>query len=305
MEKQYWIGVDLGGTNMRAGLVDGTGAVLRERKEATEAQKGADYVIRKLTSLIEKTSSDYDIQGIGIGMPGPLNPYKGIVMNPVNLPGWDNIPLGNRLAEHFKVPCFIDNDCNVAALAEAAAGAGRGYAIVFYITVSTGVGGGLCINRRIISGATGNAGEIANIIVGPDTAKHSFLNPGSLEGMASGVSILRMAEEQGIKAEKAHEVFRLAEAGNEAAKKITEAAIDSLARGMAAIAHVVDPHIFVLGGGVSLSVPGFIERVKNSFEQYIYKVMRGRIEVKPAELPDPGIVGAVLMARERMEGISL
>ncbi|HYE80912.1 MAG TPA: ROK family protein [Clostridia bacterium] len=299
--KQYWIGVDLGGTNIRTGLVNEEGIILREQKEETEAYKGSDYVIEKLMSMIEKTGSGYEIQAIGIGMPGPLNPYKGIIMNPINLPGWNNIFLADILKKHFDVPCYIDNDCNVAALAEALEGAGKDYPIVFYITVSTGIGGGLCINRQIISGATGNAGEIANIVISRDTVKHSFLNPGSLEGMASGISILRMAAEHGIKAEKAHEVFLMAEAGNAAAIKIADIVVDSLARGMATIAHVVDPHIFVLGGGVSLAVPGFTGMIKERFEQYIYEVMRNQIEIKPAQLSDPGIIGAVYMARKRIE----
>ncbi|KUO70612.1 MAG: hypothetical protein APF77_17585 [Clostridia bacterium BRH_c25] len=301
MYKQYWIGVDLGGTNIRTGLMNDAGVILREQKEPTEAYKGSDYVIEKLKNMIENTGMGYEIQAIGIGMPGPLNPYKGIIMNPINLPGWNNIFLGDILKEHFNVPCYIDNDCNVAALAEASEGAGKDYPIVFYITVSTGIGGGLCINKRIISGATGNAGEIANIVVSRDSIKHSFLNPGSLEGMASGISILRMASEHGLKVDKAHEVFFLAEAGNATAIKIVDIVVDSLARGMATISHVVDPHIFVLGGGVSLAVPGFAEMIKARFEQYIYEVMRSQIAVKPAQLSDPGIVGAVYMAKMRIE----
>jgi len=130
--KQYWIGVDLGGTNIRTGLMNDAGVILREQKEPTEAYKGSDYVIEKLKNMIENTGMGYEIQAIGIGMPGPLNPYKGIIMNPINLPGWNNIFLGDILKEHFNVPCYIDNDCNVAALAEASEGAGKDYPIVFY-----------------------------------------------------------------------------------------------------------------------------------------------------------------------------
>lgn len=300
--EKYWIGVDLGGTNIRVGLFDNEGVILREQKELTEVDKGPAHVIHRLKTMIDKVKGSYRIQGIGIGMPGPLDPYEGVVLNPVNLTGWDGIPLASIMNDYYNVPCYIENDCNVAALAEAVEGAGKGYPIVFYITVSTGIGGGLCINREIISGATGNAGEIGNIIVKENGILHSYLNPGSMEGMASGTSILRMAREEGLDIQQAHEVFLAAEEGNPIALGIVETTVDALARGMAAIAHVIDPYIFVLGGGVALSVPGFVDKVRDRFEQYIYQVMRGKIKVELAQLSDAGMIGAMYMIRKKMEG---
>lgn len=300
LDDKYWIGVDFGGTNIRVGLFNDAGELLSEQRERTEADKGPDYVIEKLKKTIDKTKTGFQVTGIGIGMPGPLDPYKGVVLGPVNLPGWDDIPLADILSDHFRVPCFIENDANVAALAEATEGAGKGYPIVFFITVSTGVGGGLCINGEIISGATGNAGEIGNIIVKDDGPRHSYLNPGSLEGMASGTSILRLGRERGLLVEHTHEVFSLAEEGSAVAIEVIEETTDALARGMAAIAHVVDPHIFVLGGGVSMGVSDFPRKVKEKFEQYIYQVMRGRIEIELAKLSDPGMIGAMVLAKKRI-----
>lgn len=300
LDTKYWIGIDLGGTNVRVGLLNNEGIILKEQKELTEVEKGSEYVIEKLKAMISTIKSDFNILGIGIGMPGPLDPYKGIVLNPVNLPGWDNIHLAKILSDYFGVPCFIENDCNVAALAEALDGAGKDFPIVFYITVSTGIGGGLCINGEIISGSTGNAGEIANIIVKENQIKHSFLNPGSMEGMASGTNILRMAKAKGLDLEHAHEIFNLADKGDPIAFEIAEMVIDSMARGLATIAHVIDPHIFVLGGGVSISTPNFIEKVRNRFEQYIYDVMRGKIKIELAKLQDPGMIGAMYMVRKRI-----
>ncbi|MFZ5968006.1 MAG: ROK family protein [Bacillota bacterium] len=302
MKERYWIGVDLGGTNVRVGLLNDAGILLREQKKLTEVVKGPEHVIEKLKGMITEIKDEDEIKGIGIGMPGPLDPYQGIVQNPVNLPGWDNIPLGDMLTDYFKVPCFIENDANVAALAESLEGAGKDYPIVYYITVSTGVGGGLCINGEIISGATGNTGEIGNIIIKENGVRHSFLNPGSLEGMASGTGIMRMAEEKGLHIRQAHEVFSLAAEGNPDALEITEAALDALGRGMAAIAHVIDPHIFILGGGVAVSVPGFLEKVRAKFEQYIYEVMRGKIKIELAQLSDPGMIGAMYMVKKRAYG---
>jgi glucokinase len=205
------------------------------------------------------------------------------------------------LKDHFRIPCFIENDCNVAALAEATVGAGKGKGIVFYVTVSTGIGGGLCIDGKIFSGATGNAGEIANIIIKENGVRHSYLNPGSMEGLASGTGILRIAKEAGLDVEQTHEVFSKAKEGNEAAKEIVETAIDSLARGMAAVAHVIDPHVFVLGGGVALAVPDYVNKVKERFDSYIYQVMRNKIRIELAKLADPGMIGAMYMVKNRLE----
>lgn len=301
MENKYWIGIDFGGTNIRVGLFNNKGSLIKELRTKTEAPKGPQYIIEKLQNTIEIIKENKDIGGIGIGMPGPLNPYEGVVLSPVNLPDWDSVPLASILSKQFHVPCYIENDCNVAALAEALEGAGKGYPIVFYLTVSTGVGGGLCINGDIISGAYGNAGEIGNIIVTDRPIMHSYLNPGSLEGMVSGTCILKRAMYAGLKVNNTHEVFELAKENNIIAKEIVDSAMDSLAKGMAAIAHVIEPHIFILGGGVATSVPNFAADVKERFEEYIYPIMRGKLQVTLSQLAEPGMLGAMYLVKRKIE----
>ncbi|SCZ03269.1 ROK family protein [Alkaliphilus peptidifermentans] len=303
MENKYWIGIDFGGTNIRVGLFK-EDKLIHENKFLTEADRGPDYIIENIKKNIQIIKGVHDIEGIGIGMPGPIDPNKGVVLSPVNLPGWDSIPLTDILTKYFEVPCYIENDCNVAALAESLEGAGKGLNIVFYITVSTGVGGGLCINGEIVSGASGSAGEIANIIVSDKPVKHSFLNPGSLEGMASGTSIIKLAKKEGLNVNHAHEVFRLADENNKAAKEIIDSVMDHLARGMAAIAHVIDPNIFILGGGVSNSVANFAPNMKERFEQYIYPTMRGKIQVKASQLSEPGMLGAMYLVKQKVKNIN-
>lgn len=300
MDKKYWIGVDFGGTNIRVGLFDDEGSLLKEIKFPTEAAKGPQYIIDKLISRIAEVMGEKVIGGIGIGMPGPLNPYEGVVLSPVNLADWDSIPLADIISKHFDVPCFIENDCNVAALAESLVGAGRGLPIVFYLTVSTGVGGGLCINGEIISGAFGNAGEIGNIIVTNEPIEHSYLNLGSLEGMVSGTCILKRGINAGLNVSHTHEVFELVKTNNVIAKEIVVSAMDSLAKGMAAIAHVIEPHIFILGGGVATAVPDFVEEIQNRFEGYIYPIMRGKLKVTLAQLPEPGMLGAMYLVKNKV-----
>lgn len=302
MENKHWIGIDFGGTNIRIGLFDTEGGLVKEHRLPTEADKGKEYIIENLKCNIEKIKGDRGLGGIGIGMPGPLNPYEGLVLKPVNLPDWDSVPLAAIISDYFKVPCFIENDCNVAALAEALEGAGKGYPIVFYLTVSTGVGGGLCINGEIISGAFGNAGEIGNIVVTDRPILHSYLNPGSLEGMASGTCILKRAVNQGLAVQYTHQVFNLAAEGNAVAHEIIDSAMEALAKGMAAIAHVIEPHVFILGGGVAASVPNFIEEIKVRFEKYIYPIMRGKLKVVPCRLQEPGMLGAMYLVKRKLTG---
>lgn len=301
LSEKYWLGIDLGGTNIRVGLFNDFAVILDEKKWLTEAEKGPDYVIQKLMDAISDIKKDYIIQAIGIGLPGCLNSHEGIVLSCTNLPGWINIPIASIISDHFQTPCFIENDCNLAALAEATIGAGKGYSIVYYITVSTGIGGGLCINGENISGATGNAGEIANIIVRECETRHANLNSGSLESMASGLAILRAAKEKGLDIKHAHEVFILASQGNKDALDIAESTLDSIARGMAAIAHVVDPHIFILGGGVAVSVFDFTCKVRERYEKYVYETMRGKTRIELAKLKEPGIIGAMCMAKKQYD----
>jgi len=120
------VGVDLGGTNIRAALLDEKGTILREVREKTEAHLGPVRIIAKLISVVERVKGEEKVRGIGIGCPGPLDAKTGIILSSPNLPGWDMIPLASMVEEHFQLPVKVDNDANVAAVAEAILGAGSG-----------------------------------------------------------------------------------------------------------------------------------------------------------------------------------
>ncbi len=224
-------------------------------------------VIANLISLIERVKGDEDVLGIGIGCPGPLDARSGTILSPPNLPGWDRIPLASIVEEHFELPVKVENDANVAAVAEAKLGAGAGYESVYYLTVSTGVGGGFVINGKVFQGANGYAGEVGNMIVVPNGRKHPSLNPGALESLASGTAIGAAGESNGIPG-GSEAVFNEARNGNEAAQSIIDEAVDYLAMAIANLTHAINPDVFVVGGGVmsarradSPSVKGKSERV--------------------------------------------
>jgi len=295
----YTIGVDLGGTNVRVALVDLEGTIIKEVNQPTEAAKGPDYVINKMIAMIAEITENESVSSVGIGSPGPLDPRTGVIIEPPNLPGWRNIPLVELIKKETGLQVVLDNDANSAALAESRVGAGKGYESVYYLTISTGVGGGFVINGNIYLGAQGYAGEVANMIVQPNGKKHSNLNPGALEGLASGTAITREGRERLGITGGAEEVFKLAAEGNSEAQFIIDEAVTYLAIGIANLAHSVNPDIFILGGGVMKSEKQFLEPLRQKVKSFVYEGLKEHIKIVPAALgTKAGIVGAALLPRQ-------
>lgn len=292
------IGVDLGGTNIRTALIDSAGHIIKEIQKKTEAEKGADYVIKKMIQMIHQINENQKIKGIGIGAPGPLNPFNGTILNPPNLPGWEAVPIVALINKEFNLPVFLDNDANAASLAEARLGAGKGYASVFYITVSTGVGGGLVIDGQIFQGAKGYAGEVGNMVIVPNGKESPGLNPGALETLASGTAIGRAGKEKLGLSGNAEEVFKLANEGNVTAQHIIDEAVGYLAIGIANIAHILNPSIFILGGGVMNASEQILEPLRQKVQPLLYPGLRDTVEIKAAALgTKAGVIGAGMLVR--------
>ncbi|MFW5696322.1 MAG: ROK family protein, partial [Phototrophicaceae bacterium] len=163
----YVIGVDLGGTRLRAALLDTDFNIVKREETLTKAHEGRDATLDRIKSLIreilpEDTST---VRGIGISAPGPLNPNTGVVVAPPNLPGWQDVQLGHILKEAFDLPVYVGNDANVAMLAEAAHGSAQGYRHAIYITVSTGIGSGIVVDGRLLLGKQGLAAEAGHMVM--------------------------------------------------------------------------------------------------------------------------------------------
>lgn len=298
MMVNYTIGIDLGGTNLRVALVDDKGTIISEQECRTEPEKGPDYVIRNIADMIHSVKGDYSISGVGIGSPGPLNPKTGIIIEPPNLTGWSNVPIVAALSKTIGLPVTLDNDANAAALAEATIGAGAAHESVFYITVSTGIGGGLIIGKKVFQGAQGYAGEIGNMIVSPNGRKHSNLNPGALEALASGTAISNIGQEKLGITGGAAEVFRLAEEKNSVAQQIIDEALEFLAIGIANLAHSINPEVFVLGGGVMKSEKQVLGPLREKVKNLVYPGLRESIKIVPADLGSKaGVIGAAFLPR--------
>ncbi len=194
----YVVGVDLGGTQIRVCLADTGGEILREAKQPTLAREGLQPVLGRIKETIAQVLQGTpvaDVLSIGVGSPGPLDPRTGVVIAPPNLPGWHDVPLRDILSQEFGLPVYVNNDANVAALAEQRFGAGRGCSDIVYLTISTGVGGGIICGGQLLLGAHGLAGEPGHITVEPDGPRCNCGNVGCLEVMAAGPAIARHALE--------------------------------------------------------------------------------------------------------------
>jgi glucokinase len=255
------IAVDIGGTHVRAALYeeDKPKPIAHERA-ATEADKPGVY--GRLKAAVEAVwPKDKEVLGIGISSPGPLDPHTGHVLATPNIPEWHDFPLAPNLAEDFGVPAFLSNDANLGALGEWKFGAARGHADVLYLTISTGVGGGVIANNQLVQGYHGLAAELGHIILDPDGPLCSCGFRGHLEAFSSGPSIARYVLEQikqGAKSSiqlddrlSARQVAEAAKQGDSLAISAYQRAAEYLGMGVANFLHSFDPSIVILGGGVT------------------------------------------------------
>ena len=292
--KKY-IGVDLGGTNISATVVDIEGRILCMEKTRSNPERGAEPVMETMISLIESLDGYEECEGIGMGIPGPINTAEGKIIVSTNLPKLIGFPIADYISRHFGKPAYMDNDVKVAALGEAVQGAGKGYPIVYYVTISTGIGGALVINQKVVSGQNGHAGEIGNICIDRNREKYNILNAGAVENEASGTAITRKGRAVfGDQIQDAGDVFKLAADGNARAEKIVDDMSYDLAVMFSAIGHIVDPHVFVVGGGVMKGKDVFFNKMEQYYRSMIHEGMQP-VVFREAQLEEPGIIGAAML----------
>jgi len=250
------------------------------------------------------------VRALGIGMPGPLDPAKGLVISPGNLPGFINVPLNSILTRRTGIRSYIHHDAHLAALAEHMHGAGRGSNNLIYVTVSTGIGAGLILDGKLYSGAGGIAGEVGHIVVQPGGPLCSCGNNGCVEALASGTAIAREARLlaalevgsvlHGIEFPNAADVVRAARRADPLAVRILEAAGTSLGIAMGTLVNLFNPDMIVLGGSVINAGRLLLSPMHRSMEHSSWKAARRGLRiVKPALGADVGLIGAVEYARLR------
>jgi glucokinase len=311
-----FIGVDLGGTRLRVAVANARGDVRTVVRVDTQAERGPDDVIDRIVQTIDRALDSAGVRrqaitAIGIGMPGPLNGAKGVVISPVNLPGWKNVPLARILAERTGIRTFLEHDANLAAFGEWRRGAGKGARHMVYVTVSTGIGAGLIIHGQLYSGAGGTAGEIGHTVVQPGGPLCRCGNFGCLEAVASGTALARMAKEA-VMGPMATSLRALSGPGRPTARDVTEAARqgDAVARELLAragtflgislgtVVNLLNPELIVLGGSVMKAGPLIRVPMRTSLVASSWQAARHGLRiVSPALGQDVGLIGAVEWAR--------
>jgi len=230
--------------------------------------------------------------------PGPLDLINGQILTPPNLRGdWQHLHVAQELSDRIGLPVYLNNDGNLAALAEAVIGEGKDYRFVQFLTVSTGIGAGFVIDKNIYQGAHGWANEVENTIMKQGGPCHGSILPGGIEGISSGTAITTRARKAGLDVKHAGEVNDLAKAGNETAQEIMTDAKVHLANFIAAIYNLTDPDIVILGGSVAIKVEGFVQEVEELVKSKVYEAQREFIKVRKSTLSeDSGLLGAAYLA---------
>jgi glucokinase len=317
-ELQYVIGIDVGGTNIKAGVVDYQANILAEMKVLSEASSsGPDAILNKLQRIVTELISQMKGQSpmaIGFGIPGAIHSVDGVVTQAPNFPALNGMPLRNLMSEKLKLPCFIDNDANCIALGEMWAGAGRGYSHILLLALGTGIGGGVIIDDEMLRGADGMAAELGHIAVEIDGAKCNCGSAGCLETIASATGILRMFREQ--KSQNAKStlnslqdtsitpavIYAEALKGDQFSRTLIEQAGRGLGVGMASFINIFNPEIVIIGGGVAAAWEILIPPAIETMKRRAFKAPAARVKVVRAEKEDDaGIFGTAYLAWDELK----
>ena len=316
---RHVLAIDIGGTKLAAGIVTATGELLDTVRTPTFVEQGPDRIVERLLdlsrTLLQRTHAS--VSRVGIGCGGPLDTRRGLIQNPPNLPGWIDYPLVRRIQAGLGLPVSLENDANAAALAEYHFGAGRGTRHMVYLTISTGIGGGLILDGELYRGKHGNAGELGHIQVRYDGRPCNCGGRGCLEAYASGTNIARRARELAahhpesllarlvptLEDIQAQTVLAALQAGDPVANALWDETLDILAAGVASIVHAFDPERVVIGGGISNFADLLFPPLRERVARRSMPALADSVDICPAAFAENvGILGAAAVAlREPME----
>lgn len=303
---KYAFGVDIGGTTVKLGLFDKEGCVLAKWEIPTDKSNEGSAILPDVADSIkakmqERGIEKDDVVGVGVGAPGPID-SEGTVYRAVNL-GWGVFNIAKVLNGYLDLPVKAGNDANVAAFGEMWQGGGKGYKNLVAVTLGTGVGGGIIVEGNILTGATGAGGEIGHIHIEDNEEECcGCQNKGCLEQYASATGVVRLAKKRLAKDNapsklrngnlSAKAVFDAVKEGDEVAIEIAKEFGDYLGKGLAAVAGVVNPEVFVIGGGVSKAGDVLFEYICPAYQKYAFHGCRSAKFVLATLGNDAGIYGA-------------
>jgi len=321
MAERMVVGVDLGGTNLVTGAVTQSGEVVSRVKVPTLASEGPDAVIGRIVGAVEGVIEDSgadkgDVMAVGCGVPGPLNWQTGIVFTPPNLPGWTNVPLAPILADRLGITTYIENDANSAGYGESWAGAGRKVDDLIALTLGTGIGGAIILGNKLWRGIDGTAGEIGHMIIQIDGRPCNCGSRGCFEqyGSATGIAItaremieagrdttLTEMADGDLDRLTSKDVYDAYQAGDKLAGEVLAETGRLLGIGLATLANLLNPEMFVICGGVIAAGDVLFDPIRRTMRELAFKEPGERAQVVPAELgDDAGLIGAAGVALQRV-----
>ncbi len=308
-----WIGVDLGGTNIKAGLVLANGTIHLQKNVESEISCGYNYVFDKIveftTELCQTAGNDFSIKGFGIGVPGLIDVKNKLLVEASNFPGWKNVKIGNELEKRLGFSVAVDNDANLAALGEHVFGAGQGVSEMLMVTLGSGVGSGLILNGEIYHGSRSAAGEFGHTIIQKDGPLCTCGRRGCVEAFVGKYAILRRIKE--LVENDPHsllremepqqitpkDIFTAAQKGDKTAILLFKQVGESLGVGLGNVANLLNLERVVIGGGISNAGEFIFQPARQMLARIAFKTNYETITIVPARLGEnAGLVGAATLA---------
>jgi glucokinase len=311
------VGVDLGGIEVKAGLVDSEKGIVKKYISKTEVSQGKEKVVKNICKAIEEVSKGYSFEAIGIGSPGSIDRDSGIIRFSPNFPEWNDFDLGKKISEVFNKKVYIENDANAFTLGEWYFDKAKGCQNFITLTLGTGVGSGVVSNGTFITGATGIGPELGHFPIVPDGRKCGCENNGCVESHCSSKSVANIAKEMickypesdilklagDIESIESLHVFKAAEKGDFLAKDIIERTTEVLARAIGGFIHVFNPELIVIGGGMSKAGDALFVPLRNKVLKYVMPSFRNTYKIEQSTLVEnAGILGAASAAFFGMKG---
>ncbi len=319
---RHLLGIDLGGTNIKTGLCDASGSIVARDTRPTPADQGVQAIITAMHESAAAAAAQAnmglsDIAACGCGAPGPTNWQTGIVYSPPNIPGWKDVPLARELQALLEIPCYVENDANAACFGEFFAGAGADVDTMVHLTLGTGVGGGIVIDKRLIRGIDGTAGEVGHMQVMREGRAHPFGFTGNLEAYASVTGLVRTAR-KAIESGRRSILTDLCKGDLDCmtGKMISDAIgqHDEVAEwamretgiwlglACATLINLLNPEKIVFSGGMIAAGDLLFDTIRETARRQTFEVPYRRCQIGPASLgEDAGVIGAAACALDRIE----
>lgn len=299
---KVFLGIDWGGTYIKAGIVTSSGEILKKIVYSSNSLRERKAFINEIKKLTD-TFKEYNIKAVGIGAPGMINVEQGSIYYLPNVPGWENFPLKTVLTKELKIPVFIDNDANIFALAEVRRGAGNGMERAIFLTLGTGLGGSVILNGKILEGRT-SASELGHVVMDINGIKCGCGGRGCIETFTGSNRLLeryRQLKKMKKAPTEVKEIFDRAKKKDKKALIVWKEFSEYLGKFLSGMVNIFNPQVIILGGGVSGAFSLFKPLVWSSLQkQAMWPHLRG-LKLVRAKLKDAGIIGAALLACEKTE----